>query len=226
MSYYDTESPESLEFQRLYSKLKHLVRDSLHQNLIVTSSTMGEGKSTTSSLLAVTIARIQQNKTLLIDFDLRNPKIHYLFDLKREHGVGEILERKMQAKHCFKKTPFENLKVLTAGNLTLPYADVFNSATLKRFFDEIHFYYNTIIIDTAPVIPVSDALIIGAEVNGVIFVVRAGRTRRDVAKRACNLMTDAGVNILGIVVNDVEGVLPFYYSYDYYGYNYSGEKGK
>lgn len=223
-SFYDDETPESLEFQRLYSKLRHLKVDSRLQHLIVTSSMMGEGKSTTAALLAITIAKFQPANTLLVDFDLRNPKIHQLFELEQKAGVAEIIEGKLSAKACFKSTPVPNLSVLTSGELTIPYIEAFRSNVLKNFFDEIKFFYDIIIVDTAPVIPVSDALILSVETQGVLFVVKAGKTPRDVAKRARDLMTDAGVNILGVVVNNAEDVLPYYYSHRYYGYGYYGKK--
>lgn len=224
-SYYHEDSPESLEFQRLYSKLRMIFVDSIVRNLTVTSSVMGEGKSTTSSLLAITIAKYQTSRTVLIDFDLRNPKLHLLFDLPRENGTAEILEGKLSAKACFKKTPISNLKIMTAGSLTLPYSEAFSKSRLQQFFEEIRFYFDTIIIDTPPVIPVTDSLVLSAETDGVLFVIRAGTTPREVAKRACTMIEDAGVKIVGCVVNDVEEVLPYYYNYGYYGYEYQSRKG-
>jgi capsular exopolysaccharide synthesis family protein len=224
-SYYDTESPESLEFHRLYSRLRQVNLGQEKQYLAITSATMSEGKSTTAALLATTIAKYQESNVLLVDFDLRNPKIHQIFDLDRKDGVAEIIEHKRSAKVCFKETLIPNLKILTSGYLSISYTDAFQELRLKRFFDEIKFYYDTIIIDTAPVIPVSDALLIGPETNGVMFVIRAGKTPRDIIKKACTLMTDSGMNILGIVMNDMEKVMPQYYKYEYYGY-YSGNGGK
>lgn len=224
-SYYDTESPESLEFHRLYSRLKQVNLGQEKQYLSITSATMSEGKSTTAALLATTIAKYQESNVLLVDFDLRNPKIHQIFDLDRKDGVAEIIEHKRSAKVCFKETLIPNLKILTSGYLSISYTEAFQELRLKRFFDEIKFYYDTIIIDTAPVIPVSDALLIGPETNGVLFVIRAGKTPRDIIKKACTLMTDSGMNILGIVMNDMEKVMPQYYKYEYYGY-YSGNVGK
>lgn len=225
-SYYDNDSPESLEFQRIYSKLKNISSDTAIRQLTVTSSVMGEGKSTTSSFLAITVSKYQPKRTVLIDFDLRNPKLHLMFDVARKNGVGEILEGKKSAKECFKKTPIPNLKILTSGNLSVSYSEALNAGRLTRFFEEIRFYFDTIIIDSPPVIPVTDSLILSAETDGVLFVIRAGKTPREVVKRACNMVSDAGVNIIGCVVNDVEEVLPYYYNYDYYGYKYQADRRK
>jgi len=224
-SYYDTESPESLEFHRLYSRLKQVNLGQDKQYLLVTSATMSEGKSTTAALLAITMAKYQEANVLLVDFDLRNPKIHQIFDLERKEGVGEIIEHRRSAKLCFKETPIPNLRILTSGYLSISYTDAFQDLRLKRFFDEIKFYYDTIIIDTAPVIPVSDALLIGPETNGSLFVIRAGKTPRDLIKKAYTLMTDSGMNILGVIMNDMEKVMTQYYKYEYYGYYFgNGEK--
>lgn len=215
-SYYSEELPESIEFQRTYSRLKNAVPNAQINNLIVTSATKGEGKSTTSAFLAITISKYQLTETLLVDFDLRNPKLHQIFDVEKENGVGEIIEGKKAAKACFKKTPLSSLKILTCGNITEPFANIFDVKRIKKFFDEIKFYFNTIIIDSAPVIAVSDALILSTETDGVVLVVRAGTTPREVVKRARNLILDAGAQILGVVLNDMEEVLPNYYKYDYY----------
>lgn len=221
---YEDDSPEVLEFQRLYSRLKLRISNLKSHRFIVTSSSMGEGKSTASALLALTMAKAQATKTLLIDFDLRKPRIQELFDLERKNGVAEIIEAGMPARLCFKDTRFSNLKVLTCGLRSGPVSEIFAPIRIKKFFDEVKFYFNTIIIDTAPVIPVTDALIISPESNGVVFVIRAGKTPKELAKRAQTIMTDAGMNILGVVLNNVEDVLPFYYSSNYYHY-YPQKKG-
>ncbi|MBN1348673.1 CpsD/CapB family tyrosine-protein kinase [candidate division KSB1 bacterium] len=194
------------------------------KKFIISSSTVGEGKSTTASYLAITISKYRQTSTLLIDFDLRKPKIHQIFGMDPNNGLTDILERAKPAKTCFKETPIPNLKVLTSGKLHQSPSELFNSNRINDFFKEICFYFDTIIIDSAPVIPVSDSLLLSPETDGMFFVVRAGKTPRDVARRARDLMNDAGVNILGVIINDVEGVLPYYYNHDYYGYRYYGNE--
>lgn len=220
LSSYDEESPGSTEFRRLYSKMRHLHPTEDMRNLLITSAALGEGKSTVAALLAITISKYRETNTLLVDCDLRRPVVHKLFGMKREGGVCEVLTENFPLKSSFKETPIENLKILTSGMLADSPSELFNSPRMKEIFTELKFYFDAIIVDCAPVIPVSDPLILSPEMDGVLLVVRAGKTQREVVKRATDLMKDAGVNIIGVVLNNVEEVLPYYYDYKYYGYRY------
>lgn len=176
---------------------------------------MGEGKSTTAALLSVIISKYRNTNTLLIDCDLRRPTIHKIFGVERRNGFIDVVNGKHELKHYLKSTFVPKLKVLTAGNLTGNPSEIFNMPHLKDLFSEIKFYFDTIIVDCAPAIPVSDPLVLSSEMDGALMVVKAGKTPREVVKRATDLLTDAGVNIFGVVINNYERVLPYYYNYKY-----------
>ena len=218
---YDVESPEGTEFRRLFSRLRRTgVRDSI-KSVLITSAVRGEGKSTTSAYLAMTIARYRKTKTLLVDGDLRKPRIHQLFRMSNQAGLSEVLSGRLSLKSCFKGTPLEELKVLTAGSIPLSPSDSFDSERMKDIFEEMRFYFDAIVVDAAPVIATSDPMILGSEVDGVLLVVMAGKTPREVVKRAKDILIDSGVKMLGVVLNNAENVLPYYYDYGYYGYRYA-----
>lgn len=217
------ESPEMAEFRRTYAKLRHLNNGKNLKNFMITSSCIGEGKSTVSALFASTISRYHKTKTLLIDADLRRPKVHELFNLKQENGLAEALSGKKEIKELFKNSQEENLQILTAGKVDTPPSDLFNSTKVPDVFNECKFYFDTIIIDCPPIIPVSDPLVIGPEMDGVIMVIRAGKTKKEIVKRAKDLLVDSGINIIGIILNNYGEVLPYYYDYKYYGYQYYKE---
>ena len=220
-SWYDEESLFSTEFRRLYSKLRNLNPGREIKNLLITSATLGEGKSTSAALMAITIAKYRDTNTLLIDCDLRRPTIHKIFGMKRQNGFSEVALKKKSFKSVIKDTFIPNLKVLTSGDLTRSPAEIFNLPSIGELFAESKFYFDTIIVDSAPTIPVSDTLILSSEMDGALVVVRAGRTPREMVKRATDLMRDAGISILGIILNNAEKVLPYYYDYrsDYYEYS-------
>ena len=220
-SWYDEESLFSTEFRRLYSKLRNLNPGKEIKNLLITSATLGEGKSTSAALMAITIAKYRDTNTLLIDCDLRRPTIHKIFGMKRQNGFSEVALKKKSFKSVIKDTFIPNLKVLTSGDLTRSPAEIFNLPSIGELFAESKFYFDTIIVDSAPTIPVSDTLILSSEMDGALVVVRAGRTPREMVKRATDLMRDAGISILGIILNNAEKVLPYYYDYrsDYYEYS-------
>lgn len=219
-SWYDEESLLSTEFRRLYSKLRNLNPNREIRNLLITSATLGEGKSTTAALMAITIAKYRDTNTLLIDCDLRRPTIHRIFGFERKDGFTNVVLKNKPLKSVLKDTFVPNLKVLTSGELNRSPAEIFNLPTINEFFAESKFYFDTIVVDSAPTIPVSDTLVLSSEMDGALMVVRAGKTPREMVKRAADLMRDAGVNILGVILNNVEKVLPYFFDYrsDYYQY--------
>jgi capsular exopolysaccharide synthesis family protein len=190
------------------------------KNFLVTSSMMGEGKSTASALLACTIARYRNTKTILVDCDLRRPRVHQLFGIPKEEGVADVLNGVRKLDTCFKRTAIENLRLLTSGGIVDNPTELFNSARLHDLFSEIKFYFDTVIVDSPPIIPVTDTLILSPEMDGALMVVKAGETNQEVVKRAVDMMRNAGFNILGVIINNQKAVLPYYFDQSYYGYKY------
>lgn len=226
LAYYNSESTMATEFRRIYSNIKAYNPGKELKTILVTSSTLGEGKSTIASFLAVTVAQRYNRKVLLLDADLRRATIHHHFSLNRVQGLTELLEGEMELRDIIKKTDLENLKIITAGGRTEKPAELLESPKLKQLIDELRFYHDLLIIDSAPIIPVSDALILGQQTDGVLLVVKAGATQREVAKRACELLRGSSLNIVGLVMNNMKEMLPYYYNYNYYGYEYSSPDKK
>jgi len=219
---YEIESPVATEFRRLYSRLRRTGEAGSLKSVLVTSSVRGEGKSTTAAYLAITVARYRNTRTLLVDGDLRKPKLHELFELSNRPGLSEVLAGVASLKSCFRSTSLDSLKVLTAGSASLFPSESFDSDRMKGVFEEMRFYFDVIIVDGAPVVAVSDPIILGSEVDGVLFVIMAGKTPREVVKRAKDILVDSNVNVVGAVLNNVDEVLPYYYDYRYYGYTHTG----
>ena len=228
VSWYDEESLISTEFRRLYSKIRHLNPNKDLKRLLITSATVNEGKSTTAALLATTISKYRNTKTILIDCDLRRPTAHKIFGVERENGFIDVVLNKKSLKSALKDTFIPKLKILTSGELSKSPAEIFNLPKLKEVFEEIKWYFDTIVVDCSPIIPVSDPLILSSEMDGALLVVKAGKTPRELVKRAAELMKDAGIQIFGIVINNVKDVLPYYYNYryDYYQDHSNVEKEK
>ena len=220
---FDQESPMATEMRRLYSNIRHLHGKPDMRSFLITSSDRGEGKSTISSHLALTVARFKGKKSLIVDADLRRPRLHEIFGVPREPGLLECLEGKIDPLKAVKDTPVENLKVIPAGSRVASPAHLFEGDILSDIFKKIRFYFDIVIVDSAPVIPVSDPMLISSEVDGVILVLLAGKTPRTVATRARDILLDANANLLGVVVNNLSEVLPYYYDYKYYGYHQQDE---
>lgn len=222
-SYYYEETPEATAFRRLYNKLQWQNETQRTKIFLLTSAGVGEGKSTISTYLAAASARYRSTPTVLVDCDLRRPMIHKHFALSNEHGVADLLARELDVKAVLKPSAIPNLRIITAGIANDSPADLLSSIRLKEMFDQIRFYFKIVIVDAPPVIPVSDALLLSNEADGILFVLKAGKTQKRMAQRAMELLDDNRSKLLGAIINNVKGALPYYYDYRYYKYDYYGD---
>lgn len=226
IAHYDKESPSATEFRRIYSRLYPGTGGEKLHTILITSATLGEGKSITSSLLAITAATLGNEKVVLVDLDMRRPRIHEYFAVSLGTGVTDVLTGKSNIKNVARTTILPNLNIITSGKADTQPSDIFDQADLPAFIQELKFYYDTIIIDSPPIIPVSDPMMIADKVDGVLLVVKSGATQREVISRAVNLLSNSGINLLGVILNDTESVLPYYYKDRYYGYHYGSPAKK
>lgn len=224
LSIYREESPLATEVRRIASKLRVAGTERGIKSVMVTSASLGEGRSTAAAYLAIACSRYRNTKTVLVDFDLRRPRVHELFEVRRKRGIAEILSRRAPLKACLKGTRYRNLRIVTSGRDSHKNpSGLMNSSHIEQLFAELRFYFDLIIIDAPPVIPVSDPLLLSPELDGALFVVKAGKTQKPVIQRALQLLKDARVETLGIILNNMHHVLPYYYDYSFYHYQYSSE---
>lgn len=232
----ESDLPAISDFSRFYH---NIFRDgeNLHlKKIMITSAVSGEGKSTIASLFAVTLAKYRRSKILLIDLDFRKPKIHTHFNLHNNSGFYDALMRKKSTKVKYpdiafieaqdgetsifkyiKPTIIDNLKVITSGRVPRSFTGFVDTSKIKDIFDELSKYFTVIIIDSPPVIPISEPVRLAREMDGIVILIRAGKTARELTKRSVDLLQNAGGKILGVVLNDLEKVLPYYYpNYKYY----------
>lgn len=223
ISLYDRESSYATELRRIYSNLKSR-GNGKNQSVLITSAMIGEGKSITSSYLAITAANLTNQKVVLVDFDLRRPRIHEYFNVGSRPGVVDVITGKSKIKSVARDTTISNLKIISSGISSQGAGELIDQADLATMLEELKFYFDFVVLDSPPIIPVSDPLLIADKVDGVLLVVRAGSTQREVVKRAVNLLNNASINLYGAIINDYEEVLPYYYNTGYYGYQYSSLK--
>ena len=214
------ESPLGLEFRRAYLKLKSRNR-ALPKSLMVTSATRGEGKTTTTACLAITLARELREKVLLVDFDLRSPAMHRALGLPSSSwGLAQILAQRHFDERFVRATVLPNLEFLPAGRSERPAAELIEDHAVEWFLQEATRRYPMVIIDSAPNLAVPDPLIIGRVVEGVLYVIKAGSTVRKAAEYGVRVQRETRDNLLGVLINDAGEILPQYYGYraNYYGY--------
>ncbi|HEX5132895.1 MAG TPA: CpsD/CapB family tyrosine-protein kinase [Candidatus Krumholzibacteria bacterium] len=216
---YDGESPVATELRRLYHNAKRDDEGRHYKSFLVTSSNRGEGKSTISSWLSLTIAQFPTKKVLHVDADLRRPRAHSIFGLQNAVGLKDCLASNVDPMDVVKKTSIPNLSVITAGERIAQPGKLFESEHLKEVLNKLEFYYDIVIVDSAPVLAVSDTLFLCSEIEAVMLVLLAGVTPREVVQRTKNVLDDSRANLVGVVLNNATQVLPYYYDYKYYGYH-------
>jgi len=195
--------------------------------IIVTSSTTQEGKSLTSANLAVTLAQTGR-RTLVIDADMRRPTAHKNFGLERNIGLSGLLSGNQAAAGTVSDTDIENLYVLSAGPIPPNPAELLASDAMVRLVEWARREYDFVVIDTPPVVPVTDPTILSRLVDAVILVVRSNSSHRRELTEALNRLESSEGAVLGAVLNDydlkrVYG--SYYYYYHYYNrYYYYGDQ--
>jgi len=215
------ESPLGLEFRRIYLNLAMARQRVLPRSILVTSSARGDGKTTTSACLGITLAREHRQKTLLVDFDLRSPALHRALGMPgASWGVAQMLAHREFDERFVRQTALGDLDFLAAGKTERPAAELLESSGVEWFMKEALQRYALVVIDTAPTLAVPDPLILGRAVEGVLYVIKAGATVRKAAEHGVKVQREAKDNIIGILMNDSGEFLPQYYGYrsQYYGY--------
>jgi tyrosine-protein kinase Etk/Wzc len=212
-------SPGAEAFRTIRTNLVFSQAVQTLKTLVVTSTSPGEGKTTTAANLAATFAQ-QQARVLLMDCDLRRPKLDQMFGVPREPGLTNVLLGQGTTQDTIRSTGVENLHVLTAGILPPNPYELLGGERMTRLLDILSDEYDMLVIDTAPLMAASDAAVLGAKADGVLLVVRAGSTDRGAAQQATQQLAAVGARVIGAVLNDPDATAEQYGGY-YYDYSYS-----
>lgn len=219
------ESPLGLEFRRIYLKLAKSRGRTLPHTLLLTSATRGEGKTTTSACLAITLARELREKVLVVDFDLRSPSLHRALGLPTSSwGLAQMLHQRNFDERFVRATVLPHLDFLAAGKSDHPASELVETGAVEWFVREASQRYPIVILDSAPNLAVPDSLILGRAVEGVLYVIKAGSTIRKAAEYGVRVQREARDNVLGVLMNDAGEILPQYYGYRYSSYGYSSDE--
>ncbi len=192
------------------------------KTLVVTSAAPGEGKTLTAANLAVTLA-YDGLRVLLVDCDIRRPRVHGMFHLPRAPGLMELLTASTAPGSpplpAIRDTSITGLSVLPCGALPSNAANLLSGTRMRVLLQELREQFDIIVLDTPPVLATADAGIVASLTDGVLLVVRAGTTDRNAAQRACQQLANVGARVIGTVLNDPGGEVAkegdYYYPYDY-----------
>jgi capsular exopolysaccharide synthesis family protein len=207
----DPRSPFSEAYRTLRTNLSFYSLDHPLRTLVVTSPAPNEGKSTTVANLAVTMAQ-SGRRTILVDCDLRRPTLHELFDLPISPGLTNLVLEEV-TDPPLQQTGIENLWLLTSGPTPPNPADMLGTHRVDQVISSLLTKADFILFDAPPVMAASDAAILGAKSDGVLLVIRAGKTRRDQSQRAKELLQRAKVRVVGVALTNApkDSVMGEYY---------------
>lgn len=217
-------SPASESYRTLRTNLRFSKPDYPIKTLLITSAAPKEGKSTVSSNLAITIAQAGF-KTLLAESDLRRPVLHTIFNIKSKPGLTEFVVGKSRLDEVVKPTNIENLYVLPSGSLPPNPSELLGSSRMNRTIKKLKDKFQFLVFDSPPILAVTDASVLSSEMDGVLMVIKAGKTDRSAVVRSKELLKNVKANLLGAVLN----IIPqkgFYSTYEYYYYYSEDKKGR
>jgi len=216
-------SPISEGYRTIRTNIDFSSIDKEIRTVLITSSGPEEGKTTTASNIALTYAQAGK-KTLLIDCDLRKPKIHKMFKISNRIGFTNMMAEDLKLSDIAYSFS-DNLQILTAGTIPPNPSEILSSNKMKTFLQAASMMYDRIIIDSPPINAVTDAQILSAITDGVLLVVTSEGTDIEAAKMAKEMLLKAKANILGVVLRRLKVSRGKYgYSGYYYYYAEDGDK--
>lgn len=207
-------------FRTLRTNLTYAAVDRTFKTLLVTSPTPGDGKSTVTANLAVVMAQTGK-KVLVIDADLRKPVMHHIFSVNNLRGLTNILVQGESVSEVAHQVSVSGLYFVSSGPIPPNPSELLTSKRMAKLLEEVQEDYDIVLVDSPPMIAVTDSAILATRVDGVMMVVKAGVTRIDLVNDAIDQLKKASANFMGVVLNQVR--VP---SHDYQCYYYYGNKDR
>jgi capsular exopolysaccharide synthesis family protein len=190
------------------------------RTVVVTSTAPSEGKTLVSTNLGSALGQAEQ-RTLVIDGDMRRPRVHDVFGCAQEPGLSNVLVGTTQLRSALRQTSNPNLSIMPAGHIPPNPAELLGSAKYRRLLEELGHDFDWIVIDAPPVMAVTDAAVIANGASGVVFVIGAEMTPRRTAQTAIEQLTSARAKIIGAVLNRANVRRHSYYYAPYHRKDYT-----
>ena len=221
-AYYRPKSAEAEAYRAVRTALYFNTQGGGHSLIQVTSPDMGDGKSTLAANLAISIAQ-SGKRVVLVDADLRRPRLHRMLGLASNlTGLGTVITGQTTLADAVQQTAVPGLWVLPCGPLPPNPAELLTSPRLKDVLDELRGQYDFVLVDTPPLLAVTDPCVVAPRVDGVVLTMRMSKKGRPKAERAREILSSLGVKVLGVVVNGVTpGKRGGEYGAGQYEYTYS-----
>ena len=212
------EAYRALRTSLLLSSAEHAPR-----TIMVTSSYPAEGKTTIVANTAISLAQTDA-RVVVLDADMRRPRCHKILRLNNDAGLSSYLSGRAEIDAIIQKHAIQNLHVITAGPVPPNPAELLSSNRLRQLIEELSVRFDHVIIDSPPIINVSDALIVSPLVDGVVIVVKGGQTPREAVLRTKQALQDVNARVFGVVLNSIDlDADRYYYKYKYSYYSYGSQ---
>jgi len=226
ITYHDTKSLISEAYRNLRtSVLLSSGSGRPPKTLLVTSSQAGEGKTTTAVNIAITLSQTGE-KVILLDCDMRNPRVHKVIGLENAQGMSTFLSGNSDLSSLIQQSDIPNLFAVSAGRVPPNPAELLGSQRMKQGLALLDEYFDHIVIDTPPVLSVTDARILSTLVDGVVLVIKGSETPKEAVQRTKRLLLEVHAHIIGTLLNNVNVRSADYYYYSkYYYYGYGKKYG-
>jgi len=196
------------ECENLRSALEIALARVAHRVVVITSAIPEEGSTTILAALGFNLAVRGTSRVLLVDANVRRPALDKIFGLPGDVGVGRVLTGRTEAAMAVVSTPFPGLSVLPMGGENLLPAHLFGPEGVASIVAGLREHYHYVLVDTPALLAVPEVAVLAGEVDGVILVARAGRTKRETLLKARNLLQRSGAHVLGVVLNRRRYVIP------------------
>ncbi len=217
-AYLRPKSGEAEAYRSLRTALYFSCRGKGLKVIQVTSPSMGDGKTTMASNLAIAIAQAGK-RVVLVDADLRRPRVHALFGVRPEHGLSSVIAGEIPLKDTLLDSGIERLTLLTCGPRPENPSELLTQPQFESVIEELRPQFDFIIVDTPPLLAVTDPAIVVSRMDAVLLTVRVSKNGRPAAERARELLYNVHANVLGVIVNGV-GKANGAYGYEHYHYGY------
>lgn len=212
----DLKNPATEAYRVIRTSIQFAQAGKELKTLAVTSCMPNEGKSMTAANLAVVLTQAGKS-VLLLDCDMRNPTVHKNFGLSNKLGLSSCISMGTPLSAAVQATKVDNLYALTGGVIPPNPSELLGSERMKNVLQRAKEQYDYVLIDTPPVMPVTDALIVSRFVDGMILVIASAEVKVEMARDVKKQLVNAGANILGVVLNKVRSEHHGYGYYYYYG---------
>ncbi|APE16667.1 polysaccharide biosynthesis tyrosine autokinase [Mycolicibacterium pallens] len=221
LSFVSDNSGTAEAFRKLRTNLQFLAVDNPPRVIVVTSSSPAEGKSTTAINIALALAEAEHN-VVLVDGDMRRPSLDKYLDLVGSVGFSTVLSGTASLAEVLQKTEFPRLTVLTAGSIPPNPSELLGSLAARKVLDELRAQFDFVVVDSSPLLAVTDGAVLAATADGALIVARFGKTKRDHLAHAVENLNSVGASVLGAVMTMMPARGGSSYSYHY---SYGGSSG-